>query len=78
MTRMKKRTPTPTPTPTPLDLAGLLQQLAALPPEQRAAIVALLTPAAPSVTLPTTTPVADPAGDDEPDRLHRGYEGGTR
>ena len=61
----------------PADLMRLLTELAALPAEQRAAIVALLSPAAPPGTLPTTT-VAAPAGDDEPDRLHRGYERGTR
>ena len=62
----------------PADLMRLLTELAALPAEQRAAIVALLSPAAPPVTLPTTPPVAAPAGDEEPDRLHRGYEGFSR
>ncbi len=62
----------------PADLMRLLTELAALPPEQRAAIAALLSPAAPKVTLPPSPPVAGPVSDDEPDRLHRGYEGGTR
>ena len=57
-------------TPRPVTLARLLTELAALPPEQRAAIAALLSPAAP----PMPPPVAAPAGGDEPDRLHRGYE----
>ena len=60
----------------PADLMRLLTELAALPPEQRAAIAALLSPAAP--TLPSSPSVAAPVSDDEPDRLHRGYEGGTR
>ena len=62
----------------PVTLARLLTELAALLPEQRDAIAALLSPAAATVTLPTTTPVVTVAGADEPDRLHRGYEGGTR
>ena len=62
----------------PVTLARLLTELAALPPEQRAAIAALLSPATPTVTLPTTTPVGTVAGADEPDRLHRGYERGNR
>ena len=63
-------------------LARLLTELAGLPPEQRAAIAALLSPAAATVTvtvtvtLPTTTPVV--TGHGEPDRLHRDYEGGNR
>ena len=56
----------------------LLTELAALPLEQRAAIAALLSPATPTVTLPTTTPVVTGHGADEPDSLHRGYEGVTR
>ena len=65
-------------------LARLLTELAGLPPEQRAAIAALLSPAAATVTvtvtvtLPTTTPVVPGHGDDEPDRLHRSYERGNR
>ena len=59
-------------------LARLLTELAALPPEQRAAIAALLSPTAPPATLPTQTPVVVMAGDDKSDRLHRGYEGGSR
>jgi len=62
----------------PADLMRLLTELAALPPEQRAAIAALLSPATPTVTLPSSPPVAAPVSADEPDRLHRGYEGGTR
>ena len=62
----------------PADLMHLLTELAALPPEQRAAIAALFSPATPTVTLPTTTPVVTGRGDDEPDSLHRGYEGVTR
>ena len=62
----------------PVTLARLLTELAALPPDQRAAIAALLSPAAATVTLPTTTPVVTGHGDDEPDRLHRGYERGNR
>ena len=61
-------------TPPQVTLARLLTELAALPPEQRAAIAALLSPAASPVKLPTTPPVAAPPGDDGPDRLHRGYE----
>jgi hypothetical protein len=49
------------------DLLRMLAQLAALPPEQRAAIAVLIAPA-PTVTL-ATPPVAR-----EPDRLHPGYE----
>ena len=64
--------------PAPDALARLLTELAALPPEQRAAIAALLSPATPTVTLPTTTPVVTGHGADEPDSLHRGYEGVTR
>ena len=60
----------------PVTLARLLTELAALPPDQRAAIAALLSPAAATVTLPTTTLVV--TGHGEPDRLHRDYERGNR
>ena len=62
----------------PVTLARLLTELAALPPDQRAAIAALLSPAAATVTLPTTTLIVTGHGRDGPDRLHRGYEGGSR
>ena len=58
--------------PRPVTLARLLTELAALPAEQRAAIVVLLSSTAPPVKLPTTTPVAAPACD-EPDQLHPGH-----
>ena len=65
-------------------LARLLTELAGLPPEQRAAIAALLSPAAATVTLPTTTLIVTghgrdgPDRPDRPDRLHRDYERGNR
>ena len=64
--------------PPPVTLARLLTELAALPPEQRAAIAALLTPAL--VGGVCAPPIAIASGREErgrePDRLHAGYEEG--
>ena len=56
----------------PVNLLGILAQLAALPPQSRAVLAALLTPPQPATPTPPRTPRP---GDDDPDRLHAGYEG---
>jgi hypothetical protein len=55
----------------------LLAQLATLPPDQRAVIAALLTPAAVRVPAPPIPPAGTQSHDGEgAERLHGGHEGG--
>ena len=69
-TATSKSEPAPLPPP---DFAALLAQLAALPPDQRAALAALLDP--PPVAVLTPAPVRPALDDSCP--LDGGKEGGT-